>query len=87
MRGRILRVSLVIATAFLLAAAVGCGGDGGGDQSTPSTEPAQTPPSDNAFPTNGTTTGPNVITTPGTTAKKEPGQAGGGSSGTCIGSC
>jgi hypothetical protein len=77
----------VLATAFLLATSVGCGGDGSGDQSAQSTQPAQAPPSDNAFPTNGTTTGPDVITTPGTTAKKEPGQAGGGSTATCIGSC
>jgi hypothetical protein len=69
----------------LVAAAAGCGGGGSSDESTQqSTLPAQAP-SDSAFPTNGTTTGPDVVTTPGQATKTDPGKAGGGSSATCIG--
>jgi hypothetical protein len=82
---RWIRRGLVPIAVVLVAATVGCGGDGSSDDSTQqSTLPAQAP-SDSAFPTSGTTTGPDVVTTPGHAAKTEPGQAGGGSGATCIG--
>jgi hypothetical protein len=80
-RARLIKTALAALVALPLAAATGCGSSSDG---TSQTQPALAP-SDGAFPTNGTTTGADVITTPGTAAKKESGQAGGGSSATCIG--
>jgi hypothetical protein len=80
-----MRSWLLVALIALALDAAGCGGADSSDDSTQQPAlPAQAP-SDDAFPTNGTTTGPNVVTTPGTAATKESGQAGGGSGATCIG--
>jgi hypothetical protein len=80
-RTRLIKTALAALVALPLAAATGCGSSS--DEAS-QTLPVQAP-SDSAFPTNGTTTGPDVITTPGTAAKRESGPAGGGSSATCIG--
>ena len=70
---------------LVLSLALAAGGCGSSDNGTTQQAAPATQPTDSTFPTNGTVSGPNVTTTGGPEAKKEPGQAGGGSSATCIG--
>jgi hypothetical protein len=79
-RSRILLVALTLIAASSLMA--GCGSSGE-DQSHPTTPGGLQ--SSGAIPGTGSRTAPNVTTTAGKAAKEEPGPAGGGSGGTCIG--
>ena len=82
MRKRVATFALAGALLIAASAIAGCGSSGS-DETTQGPAPAAS--SDSAFPTNGTTTGPNVTTTAGKPAAKSKGEAGGGSSATCIG--
>ena len=82
MRSRTVLLALSLLAATVLAAGCGSSGD---DDSAQTTNSATVEQSYNGFPGAGSPTAPDVTTTPGKTAKNAPGQAGGGSSATCIG--
>ena len=86
MRLRLIALLLLVAA----LAIAGCGSDSGNDTTAQQAEPAVSTPesgsqANGGFPGAGSPTAPDVTTTPGQAAKTEPGQAGGGSSATCIG--
>jgi hypothetical protein len=81
MRKRTVMLCLSLIAAAPLAA--GCGSSG--DEDTQTTNSATVEQSYGGFPGAGSPTAPDVTTTPGKSAQNEPGQAGGGSSATCVG--
>ena len=81
-----IRLIALLFVAIVLAAA-GCGSDSN-DQATQAprmSSPEAGTQANGGFPGAGNPTAPDVTTTPGKTAETSPGQAGGGSSATCIG--